>query len=230
MFIPLHDDTPLRVIRFQYGTLALIVLNTSIFLYTGVASNETLANFYAVIFGVIPVELIYTPNPIIAAFSPISEPFTLLTYMFLHGGWMHLISNMLFLWVFGDNVEDAFGLIGFLMFYILCGVLAALAHTAFEPQSTSPLIGASGAVSGVLAAYMLLYPKARVWILLFMRIPLRISALWVLGGWFVLQIVSLFMAQSVGQQVAWWAHIGGFIAGLVLTVILRSPFVARLAR
>lgn len=230
MFIPLHDDTPLRVIRFQYGTCGLIVLNICVFLYTGVASNETLANLYAVIFGVIPVELFNTPNPIIAAFSPISEPITLLTYMFLHGGWMHLISNMVFLWVFGDNVEDAFGHVGFLMFYILCGVLAALVHAFFEQTSVSPLIGASGAVSGVLAAYFLLYPKARVWILLFMRIPLRISALWVLGGWFLLQIVSLFMAQAEGQQVAWWAHIGGFMAGLALTVILRSPFLARVAR
>lgn len=230
MFIPLHDDTPLRLIRFQYGTLGLIVLNLGIFLYTGVLNGAALANLYAVIFGVIPVELFNTPLPIVAAFNPIIEPVTLLTYMFLHGSWMHLISNMLFLWVFGDNVEDAFGLIGFLMFYILCGVLAALAHAFFDPQSANPLIGASGAVSGVLAAYLLLYPKARVWILLFMRIPLRISALWVLCGWFLLQIVSLFMAEAEGQQVAWWAHIGGFIAGLMLTLILRSSFVARAAR
>ena len=93
---------------------------------------------------------------------------------------------------------------------------------AGAPDSASPLIGASGAVSGVIAAYMLLYPKARVWILLFMRIPLRISAIWVLGGWFILQIVSAYLALGGEEQVAWWAHIGGFAAGLVLTLVLRS--------
>jgi membrane associated rhomboid family serine protease len=227
MFIPLHDDTPLRIIRFQIVTLVIIALNVAIFLYTGATRSEAMANLISAVFGVIPVELLHPAPAFMAALNPIPEPLTLLSYMFLHAGWLHLISNMLFLWVFGDNVEDAFGYVGFLLFYILCGVAAALTHVLMEPTSTSPLIGASGAVSGVLAAYMLLYPKARVWILLFMRIPLRIPALWVLGGWFALQIASLFMLQPGGQQVALWAHIGGFIAGLVLTLILRSRLLVR---
>ena len=116
--------------------------------------------------------------------------------MFLHAGWLHLISNMLFLWVFADNVEDAFGYFAFVLFYLLCGIAGALAHVLMSPDSPAPLIGASGAVSGVIGAYALLYPKARVWILLFFRIPLRISAIWVLGGWFLLQIFSVLTAEQ----------------------------------
>jgi membrane associated rhomboid family serine protease len=134
---------------------------------------------------------------------------------------------MLFLWVFADNVDDAFGHFGFLIFYLLCGIAAGLAHTLVQSQSPAPLIGASGAVSGVLASYLLLYPKARVWILLFLRIPIRISALWALGGWFALQIVSVFITTTEGEQVAWWAHIGGFLAGLILTFVLRSRLLIR---
>jgi membrane associated rhomboid family serine protease len=150
-----------------------------------------------------------------------------ITYQFLHGGWMHLISNMAFLWVFADNIEDAFGHFGFLLFYLLCGIAAGLLHTVMQPDSGAPLIGASGAVSGVLAAYLLLYPKARIWILLFMRIPLPISAFWALSGWFALQLLSIFISSEDEAQVAWWAHIGGFLAGLILTFVLRSRLLVR---
>lgn len=220
MFVPIHDNTPLQVIRFQYVTGALIVINVIVFLMTGAFTTEEGLWAYASGFGIIPVELIHVGDPA-GSYHPVPEPFTLITYEFLHGGWMHLITNMAFLWVFADNVEDAFGHFGFLIFYLLCGAAAGMLHTLVQPQSPAPLIGASGAVSGVLAAYLLLYPKARVWILLFMRIPIRISALWALGGWFALQIVSVFLTTG-DAQVAWWAHIGGFLAGLILTLVLRS--------
>jgi membrane associated rhomboid family serine protease len=149
-------------------------------------------------YGVIPGELTHA---IESSYNPIPEPLTLLTYMFLHAGWMPLISNMLFLWVFADNIEDAFGYFAFVLFYLLCGIAGALAHVLMSPTSTAPLIGASGAVSGVIGAYVLLYPKARVWILLFFRIPLRISAIWVLGGWFLLQVFSVLTAKPT--EVRW---------------------------
>jgi membrane associated rhomboid family serine protease len=227
MFVPLHDDTPLKVIRFQFVTLAIILGNVIIFLMTGAFQSDQVLASVASSFGVVPSDLTHGGSQNIP-FSPIPEPLTFLTYMFLHAGWMHLISNMLFLWVFADNVEDAFGYFAFALFYLLCGIVGALAHVAMTPNSTAPLIGASGAVSGVIGAYVLLYPKARVWILLFFRIPLRISAIWVLGGWFLLQVFYVLTAVGGDEaQVAWWAHIGGFIAGLAITLILRSRLLIR---
>ena len=227
MFVPLHDDTPLKVIRFQFVTLAIIVGNVIIFLMTGAFQSDQVLADVATGFGVVPSELTHAfPQNI--PYSPIPEPLTFLTYMFLHAGWMHLISNMLFLWVFADNVEDAFGYFAFALFYLLCGIFGALAHVLMTPNSSAPLIGASGAVSGVIGAYVLLYPKARVWILLFFRIPLRISAVWVLGGWFLLQVFNVLMAEKNNDlEVAWWAHIGGFIAGIAITLVLRSRLLIR---
>lgn len=226
MFVPLHDNTPLKVIRFQYVTGALIVINVIAFLMTGAFTSEQTLWAVATGFGIVPVELLHVVDA--GPFNnPVPEPLTLITYQFLHGGWMHLLSNMAFLWVFADNVEDAFGHFGFLLFYLLCGIAAGLLHTFMQPDSGAPLIGASGAVSGVLAAYLLLYPKARVWILLFMRIPLPISAFWALSGWFALQLISIFISSEDELQVAWWAHIGGFLAGLILTFVLRSRLLVR---
>jgi membrane associated rhomboid family serine protease len=124
------------------------------------------------------------------------------------------------MWVFADNVEDALGYFGFACFYLVCGVAGGLTHVLMMPHSEQPLIGASSAVSGVLAAYLVLYPKARVWVLLFMRIPVPLPAIWVLGGWFFIQVINLWAALS-GEDVAVWAHIGGFLAGLALTLALR---------
>jgi len=224
MFIPLHDDTPLSVIRFQWVTGAIILVNTALFLTTGAFTDDVVLATIATGYGVIPGELTHALE---SSYNPIPEPLTLLTYMFLHAGWMHLISNMLFLWVFADNIEDAFGHAAFLILYLLCGVAGALTHTLILPESPAPLIGASGAVSGILASYMLLYPRARIWILFLMRIPLRISAIYVLGGWFLLQVVSLFLTSEDGAEVAWWAHIGGFAAGLLLTMLFRSRLLIR---
>lgn len=227
MFVPLKDDQPLKVIRFQYVVIALIILNVILFLVTGPLQGEEALMVTASGFGVVPVELFDVAARNATAFHPISEPLTLLSYMFLHAGWLHLLGNMAFLWVFADNIEDAFGHFGFLLFYILCGVAAALAHAFVEPLSVDPLIGASGAVSGVLAAYLLLYPQARIWILFLMRIPLKIPAWIVLGGWIILQFASLGFEQPEGQAVAWWAHIGGFATGLLFTLLLRSPLWAQ---
>lgn len=220
MFIPLHDDTPLRVIRFQFVTGIIIAVNVAIFLGTGAFNSDAQLAATAMNFGVVPEELFegsgYMQGPM-----HVPELFTLFTYQFFHAGWMHLIGNMLFLWVFADNIEDAFGYVGFLMFYLLTGAAGGLLHSLIAPHSDMPLIGASGAVSGIMASYLVLYPRARVWILLFMRIPLRIPAIIALGGWFALQLVSLALADE-GNEVAFWAHIGGFLAGLVLTLVLRS--------
>jgi membrane associated rhomboid family serine protease len=227
VFVPLHDDTPLKVIRFQFVTLTIIVGNLIIFLMTGAFQSDQVLAGVATSFGVVPSDLTHAASQNIP-YSPIPEPLTFLTYMFLHASWMHLISNMLFLWVFADNVEDAFGYFAFALFYLLCGIAGALAHVAMTPDSPAPLIGASAAVSGVIGAYVLLYPKARVWILLFFRIPLRISAIWVLGGWFLLQVFSVLTAETGSEvQVAWWAHIGGFVAGLAITLVLRSRLLIR---
>ena len=217
MFIPLHDDTPLKVIRFQFVTVAIITINVVIFLFTGAFSSDVIQGNMASNFGVIPEELFHGSG----GQHQIFEPLTLITYLFFHAGWMHLIGNMLFLWVFADNVEDAYGYVGFIIFYLLCGVIGGLIHAFMTPNSVSPLIGASGAVSGVLAAYVVLFPRARVWILLFMRIPVPVPAVWVLGGWFLLQVYSL-AAAAPGEEVAWWAHIGGFSAGIILTIALRN--------
>ena len=227
MFIPLKDDNPLKLIRFQYVSLAVIILNVLVFFLTGPLRGDEALLLTEVGFGVVPSELLDQtrfPNP---AFNPVAEPLTLITYMFLHAGWLHLLSNMAFMWVFADNVEDAFGSVGFALFYFLCGVAAAMTHVLMLPNSHDPLVGASGAVSGVLAAYLLLYPRARVWVLVVMPIPIKIPAWIVLGGWIVLQVVSLYMESADVQEVAWWAHIGGFGMGLVFTLLLRSPLFVR---
>jgi membrane associated rhomboid family serine protease len=132
---------------------------------------------------------------------------------------------MLFLWVFGDNVEDAMGHQRFLVFYLLCGIIAGLAHALISPESSTAMIGASGAVSGVIAAYLMLHPNVRVWVLAFMRIPLRVSAGFALMVWVALNIVSAYMAyvQKDGGGTAWWAHIGGLAAGAILIIFMRRP-------
>jgi membrane associated rhomboid family serine protease len=217
MFLPLHDDTHLRVIRFQFVTISIIVLNVAIFLFAGAFSTDAVLGSIHSSFGLTPVELLH-PNH---ANGAVPEPLTLVTSLFLHGGWMHLIGNMLFMWVFADNVEDAYGYVGFMIFYLLSGIVGGITHVLMSPMSQSPLIGASGAVSGVLAAYLVLYPRARVWILLFLRIPVPLPAIWVLGGWFLIQVYSL-AAAGPEDEVAWWAHIGGFAVGIIITLALRS--------
>jgi membrane associated rhomboid family serine protease len=155
---------------------------------------------------------------------------TPITSMFLHGGWMHLIGNCLFLWVFGNNVEDSMGRLRFILFYLLCGVAAAVAHMAVDPVSPIPTVGASGAISGVMGAYLVLYPRVRVNMLFILFIFIQIIPVpaWaVLLWWFVVQVVSglpqLMSMPEVASGVAFWAHIGGFVAGVVLIKLFQNP-------
>ena len=148
---------------------------------------------------------------------------TLITSMFLHGGFLHLGGNMLYLWIFGNNVEDAMGHMRFLLFYLACGIAAALAEGLVNPHSALPMVGASGAISGVLAAYVLIYPRARVTVIIPLGIllyPTKISALYVVGFWFVLQLLNGVVTATGAPGTAWWAHVGGFAAGLLLTPFL----------
>ena len=227
MFIPLTDANPLRHLRFPYVTYTLVALNIAIFLFLQSGMFLPEDNAIPLVFGVTPAVLAGSAvlDPQLAV---VPGSVTLLTYMFLHGGWMHLGSNMLFLWTFGDNIEDAMGRARYLLFYLLCGVAGGLVHAAMFPNSDAPLIGASGAVAGIVAAYLLLHPRIRIWVLFLGRIPLRITAAWALGGWVVLQFVNALFLHD--DHVAWWAHIGGILAGAVLIVVLRRPGVPLLDR
>jgi membrane associated rhomboid family serine protease len=158
--------------------------------------------------------------PMPASFIEVPGDLTLLTYMFLHGGWLHLGSNMLFLWVLGDNVEDSMGHVGYLVFYLLCGAAAGLAHAVMLPASEAPLVGASGALSGVIAAYLMLHPRVKLWVLVLWRIPLLLPAYLVLGAWIVLQVVNIVLAGP-DDGIAWWAHLGGLAAGAILTPFFK---------
>jgi membrane associated rhomboid family serine protease len=222
LFIPLRDDNSLKSIPFQYVTVGLIAVNVLVYLL----EVSSLSNAAVASFGVTPRELLGdaiapAPNPLGDEGLPINEQATLLTYMFFHADAFHLIGNMLFLWVFGDNVEDAMGHARFLIFYLLCGVFAGLFHAWIVPDSDMPLIGASGAVAGVIAAYLMLHPRVSVWVLAFKIIPLRITAGLVLGIWVITQIIMVAMPDL--GPVAWWAHIGGLIAGAVLIFFMRRP-------
>jgi membrane associated rhomboid family serine protease len=222
VFIPLHDTNPLKRIRYQYVTVALIVLNVVIYviLVSGwfVPPNEEEVASFAVI----PAKLLAggtSGEMIFATGVDMPERFTLVTYMFLHGSWIHLLGNMLFLWVFGDNIEDAMGHWRFVMFYLMCGIFAALLHSWMNPASEIPLVGASGAVAGVIAAYLILHPKVKVWVLALWRIPIRITAAWALGVWIAWQFASLLFEGE--ENVALWAHIGGLLAGATLILFMR---------
>lgn len=150
---------------------------------------------------------------------------TILTSMFLHGGWMHLLGNMWFLWVFGNNIEDSMGHLRFIAFYLLCGAVAAVAHVLSAPGSAVPTVGASGAISGVMGAYLVLYPRVRIHTLFFFFIFIKVIPLpaWImLGYWFVLQLLLGASAPAAGGGVAFWAHVGGFVAGLLLVKLFEQ--------
>ena len=222
VFIPLRDDNSLKSIPFQYVTVSLIIVNVLVYLLeVNGLSEAAIAGF-----GLTPRELFGTttllaPSSFDGGGYDLCEGTTLLTYMFFHADIFHLVGNMLFLWVFGDNVEDAMGHARFLVFYLACGVFAGLCHALMAPDSDLPLIGASGAVAGVIAAYLMLHPRVNVWVLAFKIIPLRLTAGLMLGLWIGFQI--LMVALPDGGEVAWWAHIGGLIAGAVLILFMRRP-------
>ena len=221
-FLPLHDDNPRVFIGVPWVTWGLIAACVGVYALQATGSaREAGQMIYG--FGLIPASLTGAGelHPELVRVPPWA---TLFTSQFLHAGLMHLIGNMLFLWVFGDNVEDSLGHARFLAFYLVCGLVAALAHTLADPSSQVPTIGASGAVSGVLGAYLLLHPKARVLVPIWI-IPVYLPAFWLLIFWFVYQIVFAAMTETGGAGVAWWAHIGGFLAGLALVVPLRRRMV-----
>ena len=235
MFFPYKDDNPRRLVPFV--TYILIALNLVVFFYQigldFIASQE-----FTLSFGLIPATLTNLPrNEITIAYAqylsdatnnrilinavPNSPYLTVFTSMFMHGGLMHIFGNMLFLWIFGDNVEGALGHIRFAVFYILCGIGAAAGQIFVDINSMVPMIGASGAISGVLAAYMLRYPRARIHTFVFLLViftTVRVPAFIVIGIWFATQVMSGIGALGVdtGGGVAWFAHIGGFIAGVLL--------------
>lgn len=222
MFIPVSDANRLRHIKFQWVTAAIVALNLIVFALEFTPTGQIAGASFALI----PNELFSAGFSSAAARGPfdaivIPEVATLLTYSLLHGDIIHIATNMMFLWVFGDNVEDALGHARFTLFYVLCGLAAGLVHAMALPSSKLPLIGASGAVSGVIAAYLLLYPNVRVWVLALRIIPLNITAAWCLGLWAVSQAGMLIFAPP--SRVAIWAHVGGLVAGALLVLVLRRP-------
>ena len=215
--IPLSDDNPTH--SKPYVTIALIALCCLWFIWQLTLGSNGGKAIFAL--GVIPTSLLQdTPLP--TNLRWVSPELTLLTSMFLHGGFMHLAGNMLYLWIFGDNIEDILGKPVFLVFYFICGIVAALSQALPEPSSQIPMIGASGAISGVLGAYVVFFPKKKIKVAIpfgfFLQI-LRLPAYVVLIFWFILQLINGANAGS-GGGIAFGAHIGGFVAGLVLAPIL----------
>jgi membrane associated rhomboid family serine protease len=239
--IPIGDEDTGGRPGMPYVNLAIIAINVVVFLYQLLDPNFT--NGYSAV----PAEItsgtdivgqvqINTPDGafvIDEAPGPMPIWLTLLTSMFMHGGWLHIGGNMLFLFIFGDNIEKAYGHIKYLAFYLVCGIIAGLAHVFSQPDSIIPSLGASGAISGVMAGYLVLFPTNRVKVLLTLGVvllrPVMVPAVVMIGVWALLQFVNGLGAIAVTDQtsgVAYWAHIGGFIAGLVITFLAR-PFLDR---
>src|SRR5437016_7898147 len=231
--IPIKDYAGPRR-RMPWVTWGLIAVNVIIFLYQVSLGSDAQAFMFA--YSVVPVALAHgipqTSLPGVPANLPFHTPnpvyLTLITSMFLHAGWLHIGGNMLFLYIFGDNVEDRMGHFPYLVFYLFCGVIASIAQVAVDPNSSIPSLGASGAIAGVLAAYLVLFPFAKVRTIIFIFIFFTIvtlPAIVLIGLWFLLQffdgIASLGSTQQAMGGVAYFAHVGGFVTGLVITLLLR---------
>ena len=215
--IPLKDDNPTRT--FPIINYLLIAVNVLVFFYQASLPAHA-SKAFLMAHATVPVRI---PAFLAGHLGFQLAFYPLFTSMFLHGGIVHLLGNMLFLYVFGDNIEDAFGHFGYLIFYIVCGIGSGLTHVLFNLHSTLPAIGASGAISGVMGAYAVLFPRAKV-LMLFFIFLVPIPAVLVLGYWFVLQFLSgigEFGASATGG-VAWWAHIGGFLIGLVVALVVKK--------
>jgi len=212
--IPFKDNVPTR--RPAVVTILLIAVNGLVFIYQQTLPHQTQVDL-VYHYGTIPARIADLRSWL---FPGVQNPaVSLVSSMFMHGGWLHLGGNMLYLWIFGNNVEDSMGRVRFLVFYLICGLTAAAAQVASAPDSTVPMVGASGAVSGVLGAYLILHPFARVLTLVFIIFFIRVielPAIFVLGFWFMLQVLSSLAAPAGEGGVAWFAHMGGFFAGLVL--------------
>jgi len=217
MFIPLHDAVELKYIRIQFVTIGLIAVNVIIWLLSTMASPATVEHA-SLGLGFIPA-VIFDHAVLDPSLIVVPDDATFVTYAFLHLDFWHLASNMLFLWVFGDNVEDALGHMRFFIFYLLCAAAGAALHGFVGPESQGPLIGASGAISGVVAAYFLLHPRVQVWVLVLLRIPLPLPAFIPLALWIVQQFVMLWF--DLDGMVSWGAHVGGIVAGALLVLVMR---------
>jgi membrane associated rhomboid family serine protease len=226
---PISDDNPTRTT--PYVTYGLIALNVLVFLYEATLPETQLTKFFYS-GAVVPVELTASFEGIMVRPGQLPEWTTLITSQFLHGGWLHLFGNMLFLWIFGNNVEDILGHVKYLIFYLLCGVLAALTQWFFYPLSTVPSLGASGAIAGVMGAYIVRFPLVSI-LTIVSIFPLRVPAFAFLGIWFVQQafysFASLNVPMNIGMQsggIAYWAHAGGFVFGAALGLLFgirRNP-------
>ncbi len=219
--IPIRDRNPSGT--FPYVTIGIIIVNILIFLYE-LSLGSGLGEFIMK-FGVVPLKVSYYSQ--VPGLSFINTFFPFISSMFLHGGFVHLIGNMWFLWIFGDNIEDKLGHFKFTAFYFLCGIIASSVHVFFNSQSNVPCVGGSGAIAGVLGAYMITFPHARVVTIvpLFVFIQvMELPAIFVLGFWFVIQFfngAASITASASGAGVAWWAHIGGFAAGVIILYIIH---------
>ena len=217
MFLPFYDSNPKQNITLQVVTVGLIVINVAMF----IIFQGTVMDYPDLRLALIPITFFETQvRPPDLIFVP--EEVTALSHTFLHGSWLHLAGNMLFLWVFGDNVEDAMGHVKFLIFFLLCGLAGGLAYALMTPDPASPLVGASGATSGVVAAYLMLHPRVKVWVLatLLVKIPLRLPAWIVLGAYVVWNVIMVLSGDTLSST-AWWAHIGGLLAGAALTPLFK---------
>jgi membrane associated rhomboid family serine protease len=219
---PLKDDNPTTIL--PVVTWALIAVNVMVFLYQ-FSLGPSLGQLFAYKYGMIPA-VVVGERALPQRVGAVAPAGSLFTSMFLHGGWLHLIGNMWFLYIFGNNIEEAMGHLRYLVFYLLCGLCASVCHIIFNADSVIPSIGASGAISGVLGAYAVIYPHARVWTLIFFIFFIRIlyiPAAFFLGIWFVMQLLS--GGAAIGQQgggIAFWAHVGGFVAGVLLVGFFKK--------
>src|SRR5262249_51006521 len=231
-FLPMGDDNTERRLT-PFVNYALIGINVLVFLYQLANPEFTLG------YSVVPAEItqgrdivgpVQGVKGLYLAHSPSPIYLTMLSSMFMHGGWLHLGGNMLYLWIFGDNVEDRMGHLKYLIFYLLCGFLASATHIFFSPNSQIPSLGASGAIAGVLGAYLVLFPRQGVRVIQF-GIITEVPALIVIGLWGLLQFISGFGSLgSSGGGVAYMAHVGGFVAGILLVFLFRNPPAPRRAR
>jgi membrane associated rhomboid family serine protease len=207
--IPYKDDNPTQI--FPFFTILFIGLNIVVFMFELVSDAQSIVFS----FGAVPAALLSFKTA-----QPVHPALTVITAMFLHGGFLHLAGNMLYLWIFGNNIEDKLGHLRFVVFYILCGFISAYAHAITAPRSVVPMIGASGAVAGILGAYILLFPRAHVFTVIFLGFfvqVVRLPALIVIGFWAIIQVVNGIIEKGMMSQagVAWFAHIGGFVFGVV---------------
>ena len=216
--IPLNDENPTELTPWM--TMLLIAANLALWFWIqGAGADFERLEASVVLFGARPCEITGACRTVELGWG------ALVTSMFMHGGWAHLLGNMLFLWVFGNNIEDSMGHFRFLAFYLICGLAASAAHIGFSPASEVPMVGASGAISGIMGAYILLYPGARVRTYFPPFFFFRIRAVFFLLLWFVLQLFSAFSTPGLPEEggVAVWAHIGGFVAGLLLIKVFDRP-------